>query len=118
VKWNSRFRPKRDVQYSFDRADAYYVETGGDVVYTQRIGGPFDVQVRVARQQLAFDISQPGSNRSENVNGYHAGLGYSLENRSRMGLTYEHTERGGSTFADRPYSRRRLFASFTYEFWK
>jgi hypothetical protein len=44
----------RDLQYSFDRLEGYYVESGADVVYTQRVGGPFDVQVRVARHALDY----------------------------------------------------------------
>lgn len=108
----------RDVQYSFDRREGYYVDTAADFVYTQRIGGPFDVQARVARQHLDFGVARRGSSRAEVLNTYQAGLGYALENRSRVGFSYEHAARSGDSWSDRPFSRRRLFGSFTYEFWK
>jgi hypothetical protein len=107
----------RDVRYSFDRSEGYYVETGGALTYTQRVGGPFDVQIRVARQDLDYR-GRPVSTRGELLWSYQAGIGYSLENRSRIGISYEYIERTGDTFAERVFSRRRLFGSFTYEFWK
>jgi hypothetical protein len=45
-------------------------------------------------------------------------VGYSFEGGSRFGLNYEFAERDGDRVVDRQFSRRRLFASFTYEFWK
>lgn len=108
----------RDVRYSYDRSEGYYVETGGTVVYTQRLGGPFDVQVRFTQQDLDYRETQLASERFEVLRSYQAGLGYSLENRSRFGVSYEFAERTGKTLSDRPFSRRRVFGSFTYEFWK
>lgn len=108
----------REVRYSFDRHEGYYVETGGDVTYTQRIGGPFDVQVRVARQNLDFGAGAASSQRYELLDSYQVGVGYALESRSRIGVSYEHAKRTGETLSDRPFSRRRIFGSFTYEFWK
>jgi hypothetical protein len=45
-------------------------------------------------------------------------VGYSLESGSRFGLSYEFGQRTGGIEDDRRFSRRRLFGSFTYEFWK
>ena len=108
----------RDLQYSFDRSEGYYVENRADVVYTQRLGGPFDVQVRVARSTLDYNAQLSSAARSEVLRLYHGGFGYSLENGARMGITYEFAERIGDVEADRLYSRQRIFGSFTYEFWK
>jgi hypothetical protein len=52
------------------------------------------------------------------LHSYHAGLGYALESGSRFGLTYEFAERVGDVALEREYSRRRAFASYTYEFWR
>lgn len=108
----------RDVRYSFDRTQGYYVETGGDVVYTHRVVGPFDVQVRTSLQRLDFDATPLISARHELLHTYQIGAGYALENRSRIGLSYEYAKRVGETYADRPFARRRLFGSYSYEFWK
>lgn len=107
----------RDLQYSFDRRDGYYVENGANAVYTQRVGGPFDVQARFSRSALNYDASDVRTPRSEVLWTYQGGIGYSLESGSRFGIHYEVAEREGG-LADRQFSRRRVFASFTYEFWK
>ena len=108
----------RDVQYSYDEAEGYYVENGADVVYTQRIGGPFDVQVKVGRHALDYSARLASPARSEALRSYQGGIGYSVESGSRVGINYEFADRVGEPTVDRPFSRRRLFGSFTYEFWK
>ena len=108
----------RDVQYSFSRRDGYYVENGVDVVYTQRVGGPFDFQLRAGRHGLDYSARVGLPDHSELLRTYQAGVGYSLESGSRFGLTYEFGQRTGEVEDDRRFSRRRVFGSFTYEFWK
>jgi hypothetical protein len=107
----------RDVQYSFDRREGFFVENGGDLTYTQRVGGPFDLQGRVSRYSLNYDASEITMPRTEVLWSYQGGIGYSLESGSRFGLSYEIADRD-STVPDRTFARRRLFGSFTYEFWK
>jgi hypothetical protein len=107
----------RDVQYSFDRREGFFVENGGDLTYTQRVGGPFDLQGRVSRYSLNYDASEITVPRTEVLWSYQGGIGYSLESGSRFGLSYEVADRD-STVPDRTFARRRLFGSFTYEFWK
>jgi hypothetical protein len=107
----------RDVQYSADRRDGYFVEHGVNVTYTQRIGGPFDVQARVGRGELAYDASALSAARTEVLWVYHGGVGYSLDSGSRIGISYESAERTGGR-GDREFARKRVFASLSYEFWK
>ena len=104
------------MQYSYDRREGYYVEDGASIVYTQRIGGPFDLQGRVGRHVLDYG-AKVGIAKSEVLWSYHGGIGYSLEGGSRFGLSYEIAERQGDGL-ERDFERRRLFGSFTYEFWK
>jgi hypothetical protein len=107
---------QRDVHYSYDRREGYYIENSADIVYTQRISGPFDAQGRVSRHVLDYGASQE-TPRREGFWSYQAGVGYSLDGGSRFGVSYEIAERNGTAFP-RQFSRRRLFGSFTYEFWK
>ena len=107
----------RDLQYSFDRREGYYVENGANVVYTQRVGGPFDVQARFSRSALNYDASELGTPRTEVLWTYQGGIGYSLESGSRFGINYEQSDREGG-LVERQFSRRRVYGSFTYEFWK
>jgi hypothetical protein len=108
----------REVQYSFDRREGYYVENGGDVVYTQRIGGPFDAQARIGRRVLDYAARPSSPSHSETVRMYQGGVGYSLDGGSRFGINYEFAERVGAVAHERTFSRQRIFGTFTYEFWK
>lgn len=110
-------RGTRGVEYSYDAADQYYVETGVDVTYTQRIGGPWDLQARGARSWLAYDASRPGG-RNDDLHSYQAGIGFNLQNNSRIGLNYEYAERRSAERADQRFTRRRIFGSYSFEFWK
>jgi hypothetical protein len=107
-----------DTQYSVNRIAGYYVERGGDLVYTQRVGGPFDVQARVGRRLLDYSARLSTPERTETLNTYQGGIGYSLDNGSRFGLSYEYAERIDAPAVGREFNRRRVFGSFTYEFWK
>ncbi len=107
----------RDVEYSFEESDGYFVQTGLAFTYTQRLGGPWDVQGRAGRSWLDYRLSARSPDaRNEHVDTYAAGVGYNLQDRSRIGLSYEYAERSAPTRADRRYDRRRIFGSWTYEF--
>ena len=47
-------RAMRDVEYSFDLAQPYYVQTGVDASVSQQIFGPVDVVFRLIEQRLAY----------------------------------------------------------------
>jgi hypothetical protein len=108
----------REVQYSVNRIAGYYVESGGDLVYTQRVSGPFDLQARVGRHTLDYSARVSTPARTEVLNTYQGGIGYSLDNGSRFGLSYEYAQRVDEPAVGRGFTRRRVFGSFTYEFWK
>lgn len=101
----------RRVQYSFEVDRQYYVETGFDLTYTQRIGGPFDVQLVGSRRWLDYSAVSPGL--KPNVDRWGAGVGYNLQDRSRLAFNFEYAERVEPTRPDRRYDRQRFFATFT-----
>lgn len=102
----------RDVTYSFDTSEAYYVETGLDVNYTQLLTGPFDAQFFASRRWLDY-VNRDGS--SPAVDTFRAGVGYNFQDRSRVGVTFEYAQRLDDDQPDRRFHRRRFFASYTYE---
>jgi hypothetical protein len=106
---------ERDVQYSFDEAEGYFVGTAADLRYTQRILGPIDALLHVGRGSLDYGQAQDLPDRSDNTTTFGGGLGYNQENGARLGFTYEHAKRD-SALADRRYTRRRIFGSLTYRF--
>jgi hypothetical protein len=107
----------RDVEYSFDEAEGYFIQSGVLVTYTNHLVGPWDVQVRAGRRWL--DYRRPGGGAAERRPGldtYAAGVGYNLHERSRVGVTYEHVERAAPAGLGRRFDRRRIYGSWTYEF--
>jgi hypothetical protein len=104
----------RDVQYSYEDLEPYYLATGGRVTATYQLVGPIDVQGFGGRQSLGYRSTQTsGESRTDHVETFGGGTGYRWHSIFRVGVTWE-LNRRLSDLADRRYERRRLFASFTY----
>jgi hypothetical protein len=104
----------RDVQYSYEDLEPYYLANGGKLTVTQHLTGPFEIQGVVGRQSLGYRNTVASSvTRSDTVDTYGAGAGYWLRPLLRVGFNWEQTRRL-SAITDRRYERRRLFASLTY----
>jgi len=104
----------RDVQYSYEDLEPYYLTNGGRVTVTHRLVGPFEIQGTLGRQSLAYrNTIAANSTRTDTVDTYGAGMGYWLRPLLRVGFNWEQTRRL-SAISDRRYDRRRLFASLAY----
>jgi len=109
----------RDVQYSYDIAQAYYVQTrvGGSV--QQQIFGPVDVIARGSFATLSYTdrqsagVTVPG--RVDDVSSYGGGVGYHLGRDVRLGFNIDHTNRTSDDASHR-YSDLIFGASVTYGF--
>ena len=105
---------RRDVQYSFEDLEPYYLSTGGRVTVTHQLVGPFDLQAFGGRQTMAYrQRLVPGECRQMRNQVIIARAGYRLRDNLRLGVTWE-TNRRKSALDDRRYERRRLYASLTY----
>jgi len=104
----------RDVQYSYEDLEPYYLSTGGRLTVTHQLVGPFEVQAFGGRQSLGYrSIETAGEGRTDRVETFGAGAGYRFHSHFRVGVTWEHNRRR-SDLPDRRYERDRLFASLTY----
>lgn len=103
----------RDVQYSYEDIEPYYLATGGRLTVTHQLVGPFDLQGFGGRQSLAYRTPGGGDTRTDRVETFGAGAGYRIHSQYRVGFTWEHNRRR-SVLPDRRYERDRLFASVTY----
>jgi hypothetical protein len=104
----------RDVQYSYEDLEPYYLTNGGRVTVTHRLTGPFEIQGTLGRQSLGYrNTVASDAIRTDTVETYGAGVGYWLRPLLRVGFNWEHVQRQ-SAISDRQYERRRLFASLTY----
>jgi hypothetical protein len=117
----------RDVQYSFEQREPYYVLTGvtGSITYALNI--TWDLQARAGNQSLAYRqtiLSGAGSGsaasgtsagRTDRVVYYGGGIGYRLGPDTRIGFNVDYyTRRSGVSI--RQYQGLRVGSSVTYGF--
>lgn len=105
----------RDVQYSFEDLEPYYLSTGGRLTITHQLVGPLDVQGIASRQTMGYRQRQVQNEvrRRDEVQTLGGGAGYRLRATMRLGLNWELTRRL-SPLVERQYVRRRVYASLTY----
>jgi hypothetical protein len=104
----------RDVQYSFEDLEPYYLSTGGRLTVTHQLVGPLDIQALAGRQTMAYRHRQfQGDQRRDQVETFGGGAGYRLRANTRLGVTWE-VNRRTSVLDERRYVRRRIYASLTY----
>jgi len=75
----------RDIEYSYDLAHPYYLQTGLALTLTQRIIGHWDVQVLGGRDRLDYRAPSP-SDRIDLVDRIGGGVGYQFAERVRFSL--------------------------------
>ena len=107
----------RDVQYSFELAEPYYIQTGATFSISEHIAGPIDAVARVGLQHLAYQKStlapQGLPDRTDRVRSSGAGLGYRIEPDLRLGVNVDAYERT-SPIGDRRFHALRIGAAMTY----
>ena len=109
----------RDIQYSYDVDQPYYLLTGADLSIAQQIFGPLDIVGRIGQQTLAYrdraGAAVAVSNRVDRVRSYGGGIGYHLGRDLRLGLNVDRSSRT-SDVARRQYDDLRIGSSLTYGF--
>jgi hypothetical protein len=109
----------RDLQYSYDIEQPYYVATGTSLSVTQALSGPFDIVGRYGIQQLAyqgrFGSSPDRPDRTDVIHWFGGGIGYRVGRDMRIGINVEQQHRT-SDFAHHGYDGLRYGTSVTYGF--
>ena len=107
----------RDIQYSYQVTQPYYVQTGGTFSVTQRIAGPFDVAGRLTVQQLAYrnreGLDQLFGDRVDHVRMYGGSLGYHVGPDLRIAFNVDQQSRDSEVDHQR-YEGLRMGVSVTY----
>jgi len=108
----------RDVQYSFEFSQPYYLESGITGSVQQQVFGPFDVLARVGTRGLAYadrvGTAVAVSNRTDRLNLVGIGAGYRMGTDKRLGFTLDRQHRT-STVRGRTFTGLRFGLSLTYE---
>jgi Putative beta-barrel porin 2 len=106
----------RDVQYSLEKTQPYYVESGGGLSIMQGISGPFDFVGRFGAQRLSYRgrMGTPGLvDRTDSILSFGGGLGYRVGRDMRIGFNVDKQQRN-SDLARRSYGGVRYGTSVTY----
>ena len=106
----------RGVEYSFDTAEAYYLEQSATVVYTHRLFGEVDAQGRGSWASFDYDARINLPPHTDTLNTAAGSVGYNLRNRTRIALNYEYARRRSPAVAERNYERRRAYLSWLFAF--
>jgi hypothetical protein len=109
----------RDVQYSFELNEPYYLSTGFRVIVNQQLREDLDVRVTAGRDRLeyreeeAVPNSTPDQPRTDRADLIDFGVGYRIQPTLRLGFDVEYARRLSDRLG-RDYHRTRFFASMTY----
>jgi hypothetical protein len=110
---------ERDVRYSYELLQPYYLTTLGRITLTQIITGPLDVQLVAGRQRLDYrdeaSLDVDGDRRSDTITTWGGGLGFRVGDTARIGLNYEDASRY-SRRPERNFDRQRVYGSLAYGF--
>jgi len=109
----------RDVQYSFEINQPYYVQSGAGASLDKHVTGPIDFLARVSVQRLTYrdrvgvDLAAP--RRSDYIHTRGASLSYRTGRDLRVAFNVDHQKRT-SVFEQRQYSGLRYGTSIIYGF--
>jgi hypothetical protein len=110
-------RWKRDLTYSYQQAQPYYIMNGVGGSIRRQLAGRFDVIVGADRDVSSYRnlSSAPASVARVDINtAYTADLGMRINRLSRVGFAVSQTDRRSNAQSSRDYTRRRMGLSFTY----
>jgi hypothetical protein len=109
----------RDVQYSYDLNQPYYVQTGASGSITQHLVGPVDAVGRLGVARLDYQNRIVTGRllpvRTDYVHSFGAGFGYRMARRTRIGFNVDESRRT-SGLVLRQYDGLTFGISVTYGF--
>jgi hypothetical protein len=107
----------RDLQYSYDENQPYYLQSGAAGSIAQQIYGPVDAVFRAARYTLAYRDRDgapiPFADRVDKMRSYGAGVGYHIGRDLRIGVNVD-KQRRDSELPLHSYEGLRFGTSITY----
>jgi Putative beta-barrel porin 2 len=108
---------QRDINFSFESTQPYYLLTGTSASVDRNIAGPWDAIARMGRQKLAYrsvvGSLALGSSRTDIVANYGGSLGYRIAHNRRIGVDFDYVRRR-SGVTGHNYQGLRFGISATY----
>lgn len=113
-----RFTADRDVAYSFEPSQPYYLRSGYGGSVSRPLAGSFDATIGAQRYTYSyreFADADPASLRADVTRVLSAMIGYRVSSKNRFGVTGSYVTRESNRGA-RGYNSMRIGASATYAF--
>jgi len=105
----------RDVRYSYEEANPYYIITGGRATLTAQTYGPLDIRILGGREALTYRAlagGQPAGTDRQIV--YGGGVGYRITGRVRIVIDAEASRRRSDRNAAREYTNHRIVGALNW----
>jgi hypothetical protein len=107
----------RDLSYSYDAIQPYYMESGARLTASQRVFGPLEAvgiaeRREIRNQRIGGTMAFDG--RREVTTSFGGGFAIQVQHQMRFTFTYEHTERTSTEPVGRDYGRTRVLGSISY----
>jgi hypothetical protein len=105
----------RDIDYSFDPIQPFFVRNEVRLTVSQRIAGPFEAIGITGRRRVRYEVLEGAAvePRRESTNTFGGGVAVRVGEDMRFMLTYDRATRR-ATGSGREYERRRVLGSITY----
>ena len=116
------YTAERDVEYSFEELEPYYVQTAHGLDVTQHLGRGFDVTTGVQRSVYAYrQFGGVGLSSSVEVDGRvdviwngRASIGFRVNRETRIGVGVSYVDRQSSAGSARDYDGLRVGLTLSY----
>ena len=109
-------RGNRDLVYSYEELQPYYLDSGGQITVYQRVIGPVDLIAlagrRVFRYETLAGVTVPA--RVETMTNWGGGLGVRLDDSMRFSFTVDRERRLSTSSSLREFERIRAFGALEY----
>jgi hypothetical protein len=115
------FTAERDLTYSYERLQPYYIVDGYGLTVRRQIVGPLDVTGGVQRHEYGYrDLVLPGEivtdlDRVDVTRTWFGSVGYRLGGAMRAGFGTVYRSRGSSSTRSYGYSGYRFITTLDYE---
>ena len=108
----------RDIFFSFEVLEPFYIQPGFTLSVTQQVTGPWDVQARAGWYRLEYQAAQPlegvtSAGRVDRYNTFGGGIGYRMGRDVRVGFNVDYFRRESILYT-RAYEGLRAGAAVSY----
>lgn len=111
----------RDLTYSYERVQPYFVVDSLGLAVRRQIAGPFDASLSLQRQQYSYrDLLLAGAtaadlDRKDTMRAWTAGIGYRIGRGMRAGFNLQYRQRQSNSVRFRDYDGFRMLSTVDYE---